>query len=227
MRFHTDLNRMLLRVGSCQIDSERRRIVRDGRDCHLPPKPFELLLALIEARPKVVLKQELLDRVWPEAFVSEANLAVLIGEVRAAIGDSARRPRLIKTHHGVGYSFIGAAEEIPRLPVAPVNGAVFVLHVGERRILLTDGAFTVGRVDTCDIVLRHRSVSRLHVCIRVSDETLVLEDSESKNGTRIDGMRIMTPVSVSDGQTIAFGSVHVLVTLERASSSTMSISEGR
>src|SRR5215211_5027089 len=135
MRLHTVDHSMLLRVGPCQIDSERRRIVRDGREYHLPPKPFELLLALIEARPKVVRKQELLDRVWPDAFVSEANLAVLIGEVRSAIGDGARRPRLIKTHHGVGYSFIGAAEEIPRLPAAPLDGAVFVFHAGERRIL--------------------------------------------------------------------------------------------
>jgi DNA-binding winged helix-turn-helix (wHTH) protein len=211
---------MVLRIGTCQVDTERRRIVRDGRECHLPRKPFELLVALVEARPNVIPKQQLLDRVWPDAFVSEANLAVLIGEVRAAIGDSARRPRLIRTHHGVGYSFVGAAEEVPRVPVSAVGGAGFVLHVGERRIRLTDGCFTVGRADTCDIVFQHKRVSRVHARIQVLDDTLIVEDANSKNGTTIDGVAVDAPTPVHPGQTIAFGSVLAVVLADQPSSTT-------
>jgi DNA-binding winged helix-turn-helix (wHTH) protein len=225
MRFHTINGHMLLRIGTCQVDTERRRIVRDGRECHLSRKPFELLLALVESRPNVIPKQQLLDRVWPDAFVSEANLAVLIGEVRAAIGDSARRPHLIKTHHGVGYSFVGAAEEMPRVPVSAVGGAGVVLHAGERRILLTDGHFTVGRVDTCDIVFRHRSVSRLHARIRVLGNVLIVEDANSKNGTSIDGVAVTAPTAVHDGQTITFGSVCAVVVIGGPSSTTETIRE--
>jgi DNA-binding winged helix-turn-helix (wHTH) protein len=209
---------MLLRIGTCQVDTDRRRIVRDGRECHLPRKPFELLLALVEARPNVIPKQQLLERVWPDAFVSEANLAVLIGDVRNAIGDSARRPRLIRTHHGVGYSFIGAVEEVPRVPISPITGSGFVLHAGGRRILLMDGCFTVGRGDTCDIVFRHKRVSRLHARIRVLGDTLIVEDANSKNGITIDGVAVNGPTAVHDGQTIAFGSVCAVVSTDRASS---------
>jgi hypothetical protein len=62
------LNGVRLRAGSCEIDSDRRTIVTDGQERHVP-KAFDLLMALIEARPKVLRKAALLARVWPGTFV--------------------------------------------------------------------------------------------------------------------------------------------------------------
>jgi DNA-binding winged helix-turn-helix (wHTH) protein len=209
---------MLLRLPTCRIDTERRQIVRDGADRHLPRKPFDLLLALIEARPNVVTKDALIASVWPDTFVSDANLAVLVGDIRAAIGDSARQPRLIKTHHGVGYSFIGDVLEVARAPVPAAGGLVFVLTVAARRIELADGTFSVGRDQTCDVVLRHRSVSRVHARLTVAGETLIVDDGGSKNGTRINGVRLKGRAAAGDGDTIRFGSVATTVSVERFSS---------
>lgn len=50
-------------------------------------------------------KEELQETIWPDTFVTEANLPGLINELRSAIGDSARSARYIKTLHGFGYSF--------------------------------------------------------------------------------------------------------------------------
>jgi DNA-binding winged helix-turn-helix (wHTH) protein len=47
----------------------------DGRPVKLSPKAFELLLALVEARPKALSKSALQDRLWPDTFVVEATLS--------------------------------------------------------------------------------------------------------------------------------------------------------
>src|SRR6185295_6582702 len=97
------------------FDSDTRQLLCDGTEVHLSPKAFDLLGVLLAQRPNVVDKKELLSQVWPTSFVSEANLNVLIGEIRRAISDNAQSPRLIRTVHGVGYAFFGTATEIERV----------------------------------------------------------------------------------------------------------------
>jgi DNA-binding winged helix-turn-helix (wHTH) protein len=206
---------MILRTGTCHIDTDRRRLVRDGCEQHLSRKAFDLLVALLEARPKVVAKEVLINRVWPDAFVSEANLPVLIGDIRAALGDAAREPRLIRTHHAVGYSFAGEVSEISSAPHAPVGSVAIVLCVGERRMRLPEGTSTLGRDETCDVILPHGSVSRLHAHLTVTDGTLTIADVESKNGTWVDDRRMTEPFVAADDQRVIFGSVETFVRIER------------
>lgn len=196
----------------------------DGQERHVPPKAFDLLMALIEARPKVLRKAALLARVWPDTFVSEANLAVLVGDIRAALGDSACDPRFIRTHHGVGYSFIGQVDEVSPSVAGPRSGATWVLQVGARRILVSDGVLRVGRDPRCDVVLQHRSVSRFHARLRVTAAGLTVHDESSKNGTFVDGVAATDPLDVSSGQHIVFGSVRARAILERPETSTLTTS---
>jgi len=97
---------MILRIDGCEIDCDRRRILRQGAEQPLPRKAFDLLLVLLDKRPKVVTKETLIKRVWPDAFVADANLAILIGDVRAALGDDAKEPRHFLTMRGHGYKFV-------------------------------------------------------------------------------------------------------------------------
>ncbi|HEX8026862.1 MAG TPA: helix-turn-helix domain-containing protein, partial [Vicinamibacterales bacterium] len=117
----------------------------------MAPKAFDLLLKLLNQRPRVVSKDALIKEIWSNTFVADANLAILIGDVRAALGDSARLPRMIRTHHRVGYSFIAEVTEIAKVGSADRLPA-FVLITGKRRILLFAGTVTLGRDETCDIV---------------------------------------------------------------------------
>ena len=71
----------------------------------MSPKAYELLKLLLEQRPKALSKAELHERLWPGTFVSEVNLAALVNEVRAALGERGRHGRFIRTVHGFGYAF--------------------------------------------------------------------------------------------------------------------------
>ena len=77
----------------------------------LSGKAFQLLEVLLDARPNPVAKEDLFARLWPDTFVSEANLASLVKEIRAAIGDDARNPRFVRTAHRFGYAFSGAVTQ--------------------------------------------------------------------------------------------------------------------
>ena len=62
--------------GPYLIDVREQSLLREGRPVSLPPKVFETLRALVENGGRVLKKDELMGRVWPDTFVEEANLTV-------------------------------------------------------------------------------------------------------------------------------------------------------
>ncbi|MBV8491175.1 MAG: winged helix-turn-helix domain-containing protein, partial [Candidatus Eremiobacteraeota bacterium] len=71
--------------GSYQLDSERLLLLEHGEPVPLGPKVVETLLALIEHPGDVLTKSALLDRIWPEGYVDEANLAQNVYVLRKAL----------------------------------------------------------------------------------------------------------------------------------------------
>ena len=106
------------------FDEARRQLSRSGQPLHVTPKVFQLLGILIAERPRAVSKDELQQRLWPDTFVADGNLPSLITELRSALGDDARKPRYIRTHHGYGYSFLPETVEAPSGVVAAAQGVV-------------------------------------------------------------------------------------------------------
>ena len=104
---------MRVLFGDCTFDSEARTLVRGGETVRISGKAFQLLEMLIAARPNPVAKSDLFAKLWPDTFVSEANLASLIKEIRQATGDDARAPRFVRTVHRFGYAFSAPATETP------------------------------------------------------------------------------------------------------------------
>jgi DNA-binding winged helix-turn-helix (wHTH) protein len=204
---------MLYRFHDCRLDVTQREFVRAGTPTHLTPKAFDLLTALIEQRPRVVGKDELIQRVWPDAFVADVNLTVLMAEIRSAIGDPARSPRLIRTVHRRGYAFIGDVTEEARRARVPLAGPTAVLRVGTRRIILDQGDSSVGRDPRCDVVINDVSISRKHAVITVRAGTALVAD-ESKNGTRVGGRRVKAPTPLASGDVITFGTIDTEFTIE-------------
>jgi DNA-binding winged helix-turn-helix (wHTH) protein/Flp pilus assembly protein TadD len=99
---------MRLLFGDCTFDADARTLQCGGESVRISGKAFQLLELLLAARPNPIPKNDLFAKLWPDTFVSDANLAGLVKELRAAIGDDARAPRFIRTVHRFGYAFSGA-----------------------------------------------------------------------------------------------------------------------
>ena len=94
------------RFDDVEVDCDRRRVEKDGQQCKLTPRAFDVLVYLIEHSGRVVGKQELFDNVWKEQFVTDNALTRIIKEIRQVIGDDADAPRYIETVPKHGYRFI-------------------------------------------------------------------------------------------------------------------------
>ena len=205
---------MKVRFADFTLDSGTRLLHSRSRgEIRLSPKAFDLLCALVERRPSVVEKSELHAQIWPATFVVEANLNVLIAEIRRALGDDAKHARFIRTVHGVGYGFAADTVEVER-PAGRAPSAAsarFWLLWNERAIVLHDGDNIVGRDPQCDVWLDASGVSRRHARIQVEDrsDAVVVEDLGSKNGTLLHDEPIAGPTRLTNGDVIQIGSVEL------------------
>ena len=199
---------MKCRFGEFDIDSDARQLSRRGSEVHLSRKAFDLLRILLARRPNVVSKEELYKELWPETFVTDANLMVLVGEVRRALGDAAHAPQFVRTAHGVGYAFCGEAREVGDR-VSSAGRARMWLVNDQRTFLLSEGDNVIGRDPMCDVWLDHESVSRRHACVRVGDAGALLQDLQSTNGTYVGRKRVAREMTLSDGDVIKVGSMAV------------------
>lgn len=205
--------------GDCLVDLSARELTRGGRRVHLAPKALRMLELLIESRPRVLTKQELHERLWPQTFVSDSSLARLAAELRAALGDDARSPRFVRTAHRIGYAFIGSVDAT-RGAAARASGSRCRLLLGERVLALELGENLVGRGDDVAVRIDSAKVSRVHARIEVTGTAATLEDLRSKNGTFVRGQRIEQRVTLKDGDEICIGPVLLVFQRQAAPRST-------
>ena len=88
------------------INVDAGLLLKAGEKVPLGPRPFEVLLYLINKHDGVVNKQELFEQVWGTEFVTDSALTQVIKEIRQALGDDAQSPKYIRTVHRKGYQFI-------------------------------------------------------------------------------------------------------------------------
>ena len=98
--------------GPFRLDTTRHRLTRAGEVISLTPKALELLLALIEQGGKVVEKNELMQRVWPDTFVEESNLSVHVFALRKALGETSEGESYIETVPRQGYRFTASVRDV-------------------------------------------------------------------------------------------------------------------
>ena len=210
---------MTLRFGDFVFDSEARQLRHNGADVRLSPKAFDLLRALLARRPDVLSKRDLMALIWPDTFVVEANLNVVVAEIRRALGDDRQAPRFIRTVHGVGYAFCGQAFDMSDggTDAAVREGArpsterrtSCWLVLKSRTFPLSTGENLIGRDPRSAVWLEDESVSRRHARISVDGEAAQLEDLESTNGTFLNRQTIDGPAVLQDGDIVRVGSIRL------------------
>ena len=212
---------MRLRFADCVFDSDTREVIRAGRPVHVSPKAFALLAVLIERRPKAISKDELHKLLWPETFVSDANLPNLVAELRETLGDDAQEPRIIRTVQRFGYAFRAeVAEESDVRPDSPSYRLIW----GDREIALRGGENVIGRDDTATLWIDDDLVSRRHARIVIEEAGAFLEDLGSKNGTLLGGKKIESPSRLADEDLITIGPASMIFRILHQTGSTASAS---
>src|SRR5918997_1754839 len=87
--------------GPFRLDAGAQELLLEGRPVGLTPKAFETLLALVEGAGRIVSRDELMARVWPDQFVEENNLSQSVSALRKALQEA-------------GGEFAAAIETVPR-----------------------------------------------------------------------------------------------------------------
>jgi DNA-binding winged helix-turn-helix (wHTH) protein len=201
--------------GPFTLDSETRQLRRNRRVIHLSPKAFDLLVTLLDERPRILSKADLQERLWPDTFVAEANLANLVAEVRKALGDRAQKSRFLRTAHGRGYAFCGEAATT-RAPLAAVSSSLRCsLTWGQQQFRLGVGEHLIGRDESADVRLDASTVSRRHARLLVGPDGVRLEDLGSKNGTFRAADRLTAAAQLLDGDVVRIGSLVLTIHVAR------------
>src|SRR4051812_5748792 len=115
-----------------RLDLGRMGVWKDDERVLLEPKALDVLCHLVSNRDRLVSKDELLDSVWKDTFVTPNALTRAIAQLRRVLGDDVEHPKLIETVARRGYRFVaavttpvnGVAAEPPAVPVAPPAVAV-------------------------------------------------------------------------------------------------------
>lgn len=114
------------------LDLDRRGLYRGSERVRLTSKPLETLIFLVENRGRVVQKQELLDSVWKDTFVTEDTLVHSIREIRRALEDDKENPRFVQTVPRRGYRFVCEVSEHP--------GGQLAAEIAENAVVPSDSA---------------------------------------------------------------------------------------
>src|SRR6266849_2675649 len=98
------------RLGSWVVRPSLNSIALDGAITRLEPKVMEVLVCLVEHAGGVVSKEQLIGAVWPDTFVSDDALTRCISELRKALDDDPKAPRMIETIPKRGYRVLESVE---------------------------------------------------------------------------------------------------------------------
>src|SRR5262245_16410175 len=110
--------KQIYEFGHYQLDAAERLLMRDGAVVPLQPKVFDLLLALVERHGRLLEKDELMNLVWPDTVVEEANLANNISILRKTLGENGQQ--FIETVPKRGYRFVAPVDKLMDRSVEPV-----------------------------------------------------------------------------------------------------------
>ena len=106
----------LIGFGPFEVDTRSGELRRGGVKIRLQDQPFQILVVLLEHAGEVVIREDLIGRLWADnTFVDfDRGLNKAINRLREALGDSADKPRFIETLPQRGYRFLGQVTAVPR-----------------------------------------------------------------------------------------------------------------
>ena len=201
---------MAYRFGPFLYDPVSHGLLRDGEEVSLTHKGRELLLLFLHNPGRLLTREQIVERIWPDVAVTDDALRFQVAELRKAFGE--RGDAFISTIRREGYRWEAPVKVAADRPVRVAEEAGgkrveprYRLVLDTREIQLLEGENVVGRDPDAALWIDHPSVSRRHARIVVAGGKAMLEDLESKNGTHLNGKRIERRAALSDGDEVRIG----------------------
>jgi DNA-binding winged helix-turn-helix (wHTH) protein/tetratricopeptide (TPR) repeat protein len=172
--------------GNFRLNTAERVVESAGRPLSVAPKALDVLIELVENRGRIVEKEDLMRKVWPDTFVEDNNLAFNISVLRKLFGESGASPRYIETVPKRGYRFIADVVEVqedepPAVPVATATSVPAPIPILKRlpgRPLALAALLILAMIGLV--------ASRSKRDVKVMDpETVVLADFVNKTGEAV------------------------------------------
>jgi TolB-like protein/tetratricopeptide (TPR) repeat protein len=156
--------------GVYRLDLHSQMLFREGDHVALPPKVTDLLVVLVEAAGRVLTREQLLQRLWPDTVVEEGSLTSHISLLRKALGEGPNGQDFIETLPKRGYRFVASVKRAAsQAPDSGVDRAMLVVLPFEN---LTAGEkydyFSEGLTEEMITELARLSPERLGVIARTS-----------------------------------------------------------
>ncbi len=125
--------------GEFRLEPAEHRLWQNGQVVALTPKAFEILVVLVRANGRLLLKDELFQQVWPDTAVEEANLTNNIVLLRKVLGTDETGRSYIETVPRKGYRFVGRIESLNPTPQPEVMiERITVQHIVTEEFELPD-----------------------------------------------------------------------------------------
>jgi TolB-like protein/Tfp pilus assembly protein PilF len=161
---------MILEFGTFTLDTGERVLRRGGKPVPLTPKTFDILLVLVQQSGRVLTKQEIMERVWPDAVVEESNLARQVSTLRKILGQAGQQ---IETIPWRGYRFNGAVRRTQdSMAVLPFHN-----ETGDDEAEYLADGITEGLISKLSLVSGLKVMSRNSV-VRYKDREAKIVGSE-------------------------------------------------
>jgi DNA-binding winged helix-turn-helix (wHTH) protein/TolB-like protein/Flp pilus assembly protein TadD len=139
--------------GTFLFEVDAHRLLRDGQPVPLPPKATEALQVFLRQPGQVVGREELMQAVWGETSVEDANLTVAISQLRKALDPNGERAAYIETIPRVGYRFVADVNEIREEARSPV---ILAKHTLSRTVIEEEEIPN----EQCEVAAMHSTAGR-------------------------------------------------------------------
>ena len=176
--------------GPYRLEPDEHLLLRGNKPLPLAPKAFDLLIFLVQNQGRLLTKDQIMQAVWPDSFVEEANLTVWISVLRKTLGAGEGSPQYIETIPKKGYRFTEdvrsgaapepagvrtqavAATEVPAVLTAEVsnvkrNGSTTSPEAGLAGVRAEDAAYKWTAADAARASGWRRPASALALAISV------------------------------------------------------------
>ena len=209
------------RVGEWLVEPSLDRLSRNGTVLRLRPQLVDMLVLLAQRAGETVSKDEILANVWDGQHVAESGMTRCIAEIRQALGDAAREPRIVQTIPKRGYRLVAPVEflERPAPDAAPTEDSTPAAASNDVDILPRRSRWGIGALLASVLLLATLGAGRGNAPAALSaDHRILLADVTNTTGDKtFDGtLRLALAVHLGQAPTLLFvQSEHVRSTLSR------------